>query len=128
VFCQTLNPIDEVLDVIDFPEPSECDEIDHSERLDGEILSMVKSFVEQVADMYQDNAFHNFNHACHVMQSSIMLLSKISRSDAHGITSDPLVVFAVAFAALIHDVDHSGLPNGSRNGVSESVHGGAKLD
>ena len=28
-----------------------------------------------------------------------------------GITSDPLTQFAVAFAALIHDVDHPGVPN-----------------
>lgn len=29
----------------------------------------------------------------------------------YGITSDPLTQFAVTFAALIHDVDHSGVPN-----------------
>ena len=29
----------------------------------------------------------------------------------YGITSDPLIQFACAFAALIHDVDHMGVPN-----------------
>jgi hypothetical protein len=29
----------------------------------------------------------------------------------YGITSDPLTQFAVAFSALIHDVDHTGVPN-----------------
>ncbi len=29
----------------------------------------------------------------------------------YGITSDPLTQFAVVFAALIHDVDHTGVPN-----------------
>ena len=29
----------------------------------------------------------------------------------YGITSDPLTQFACAFAALIHDVDHTGVPN-----------------
>jgi hypothetical protein len=29
----------------------------------------------------------------------------------YGITSDPLTQFAVVFAALIHDVDHAGIPN-----------------
>lgn len=29
-----------------------------------------------------------------------------------GITSDPLTSFAVVFCALIHDVDHCGVPNG----------------
>jgi hypothetical protein len=28
-----------------------------------------------------------------------------------GITSDPIIQFALAFAALIHDVDHTGVPN-----------------
>ena len=28
-----------------------------------------------------------------------------------GITSDPLTQFACAFSALIHDVDHQGIPN-----------------
>lgn len=28
-----------------------------------------------------------------------------------GITSDPLTQFAVAFSALVHDVDHTGVPN-----------------
>jgi hypothetical protein len=40
---------------------------------------------------------------------------KAASSDLHeytyGITSDPLTQFAVAFAALIHDVDHTGVPN-----------------
>lgn len=29
----------------------------------------------------------------------------------YGITSDPLTQFSAAFSALIHDVDHSGVPN-----------------
>lgn len=29
----------------------------------------------------------------------------------HGITSDPMAVFAIVFAALIHDVDHPGVSN-----------------
>ena len=29
----------------------------------------------------------------------------------YGITSDPLTQFACAFSALIHDVDHTGVPN-----------------
>jgi 3'5'-cyclic nucleotide phosphodiesterase len=38
------------------------------------------------------------------------ILSRI-HDHSYGITSDPLTQFACAFSALIHDVDHSGVPN-----------------
>jgi hypothetical protein len=78
-----------------------------------------------------DNPFHNFEHASHVAQSVIKLLGRIIAPDldetiinthtndlgsalhdhTYGITSDPLTQFACVFSALIHDVDHRGLPN-----------------
>jgi len=76
---------------------------------------------------YFQNDFHCFEHASHVLMSVVKLLSRIvapklepgkfddenmQRHDhTYGITSDPLTQFAVAFSALIHDVDHSGVPN-----------------
>jgi hypothetical protein len=71
-------------------------------------------------------AFHNFDHASHVGMSVAKLLARIVAPDCviddgnlasslhdhtYGITSDPLTQFACVFAALIHDVDHSGVPN-----------------
>jgi hypothetical protein len=88
--------------------------------------------------MYRDNPFHNFEHASHVTMSVVKLLSMIvapvesnykavQASDqqggrrtsmasslhdhTYGITSDPLTQFACVFSALIHDVDHTGVPN-----------------
>lgn len=71
--------------------------------------------------------FHNFEHASHVSQSVNKLLSRIVAPDlqlngsadfehtlhdhTYGITSDPLTQFACVLSALIHDVDHTGLPN-----------------
>jgi hypothetical protein len=54
--------------------------------------------------------------------SVVKLLSRITTADAlekerdrdalvQGITSDPLTQFAGAFATLIHDGDHAGVPN-----------------
>ena len=31
--------------------------------------------------------------------------------DSYGITADPLTQFACIFSAVIHDADHTGLPN-----------------
>jgi 3'5'-cyclic nucleotide phosphodiesterase len=68
-------------------------------------------------------AFHNFEHASHVCMSVAKLMSRIGAPDqefmngnerhdhTYGITFDPLTQFACVFAALIHDADHSGVPN-----------------
>jgi len=95
----------------------------------------LRNYVQTIASMYHNNPFHSFGHASHVVQSTRKLLSRIvspkqmwdtaSNSDpgyqqynekelhdyTFGITSDPITQFACIFAALIHDVDHPGVPN-----------------
>eukprot|EP00934_Nitzschia_sp_Nitz4_P004937 Nitzschia sp. Nitz4//scaffold277_size25017//14875//15933//NITZ4_008348-RA/size25017-processed-gene-0.12-mRNA-1//-1//CDS//3329545347//4927//frame0 len=83
--------------------------------------------------MYRKNHFHNFAHASYVVMAVTKYLNRINaakeldvgfdadrqRSCTHaamhdhtyGITSDPLTHFACVFSALIHDVDHPGVPN-----------------
>lgn len=103
-------------------------------ELPTEVADQLHSFVTVVALMYQDNPFHSFNHATHVTMSVCKLLSRIvapedlegddnggnskrrayeSKLHDHtfGITSDPITQFAVIFSAMIHDVDHPGVPN-----------------
>jgi hypothetical protein len=83
-----------------------------------------------------DNPFHNLEHASNLALSANKLLKRIINPEnvdyeqdaipqrdrreslAHdiheatfGISSDPLMKFAVVFAALIHNVDHPGVPN-----------------
>jgi hypothetical protein len=70
------------------------------------------------------SAFHCFEHASHVTLSCAKLLSRVTAPDigldacdqtihhqTYGITNDPLTKFALILAALIHDVDHSGVSN-----------------
>jgi hypothetical protein len=96
------------------------------------VLSQLLDFVSVVASMYHpDNAFHNFDHASHVTQSVSKLLARVVTSEdidytdmeyrqigadqrhglSYGISSDPLTHFACAFSALVHDLDHPGVPN-----------------
>lgn len=104
-------------------------------QVPDEIVESLQEYVSLIAQAYRNNPFHNFEHACHVTMSVNKLLSRIvtpdiSTSDenngmrrglnevaaqihafTHGITSDPMAVFAITFSALIHDVDHQGISN-----------------
>eukprot|EP00980_Cylindrotheca_fusiformis_P005498 scaffold1170_cov122-Cylindrotheca_fusiformis.AAC.6 len=93
--------------------------------------NQLRNFLTNVASMYRENPFHNFEHASHVTASVKKLLTRIVNVDdgnglctpsdsvnlvdmaghSYGITSDPLAQFSVVFSAIIHDMDHPGVPN-----------------
>jgi len=86
-----------------------------------------------VASMYRENPFHNFAHASYVVMAVSKYMNRIMAASevdlgsdgerqrsstfaalhghTYGITSDPLTRFACVFSALIHDIDHPGVPN-----------------
>lgn len=150
-----LKPYEDSIEGLPLTQPSRID------KLNTDLVNALQDYVTCIASMYQDNPFHNFEHASHVTMSVNKLLArivapsrfemtpeasssnsntpefgestqlvqqaacrsstaKLSRSHSktvslhdhtYGITSDPLIQFACTFSALIHDVDHPGIPN-----------------
>ncbi|KAG7354797.1 adenylate/guanylate cyclase [Nitzschia inconspicua] len=122
------NAILEVQEIIKLPAYHGKKEMDPTRIvLDDKVVQQLRKFISHVAHLYQNNPFHNFEHASHVSMSVVKLLSRIIAPDmkelgnnvnaqnlhdhTYGITSDPLTRFAVILSALIHDVDHPGVPN-----------------
>jgi class 3 adenylate cyclase len=123
----TTTPLDEVQEIIRMPVFKGCSVAEIKEEdLGSAVVEQLQEYVSAIASMYQNNPFHNFEHASHVTMSVVKLLSRIVAPDVdavnsdldstlhdytYGITSDPLTQFACVFSALIHDVDHPGVPN-----------------
>jgi 3'5'-cyclic nucleotide phosphodiesterase len=98
-------------------------------NISDESRKQLRKYVTIIASLYNDNHFHNFEHACHVTMSVSKVLKRVITPDldfdqikgssfesqlheyTYGITSDPLAVLAIIFSALIHDVDHRGVSN-----------------
>ena len=137
---QGKNFVDEIVEIIELPEFNAKDGVEEDPSkvvIDPEAVDQLREYVTCIAAMYRRNPFHNFEHASHVCMSVGKLLSRIiapsdlvvdssATSDkkshqqklamtlhdhTYGITSDPLTQFACAFSALIHDADHTGVPN-----------------
>jgi class 3 adenylate cyclase len=134
-----LDEVQEIITLPRFDKSDAEDVLEDKEKsveLSDEVMSQLYNYVATIASLYRDNPFHNFEHASHVTMSVVKLLSRIvapshihienvaSLDDketillagklhdhTYGITSDPLTQFAVVFSALIHDVDHTGVPN-----------------
>jgi class 3 adenylate cyclase len=125
--------LDEVKEIVQLPTfNADIGDINHVEslQLGADVEEQLHDYVSAIGSMYRENAFHNFEHASHVTMSVVKLLSRIVASvdlgkggskrasmastlhdHTYGITSDPLTQFACVFSALIHDVDHTGVPN-----------------
>ncbi|CAB9507971.1 Receptor-type guanylate cyclase gcy [Seminavis robusta] len=127
--------LDEVKEIIQLPKYDNAaarsrEQVDPKNiRLPKEVTDQLRTYVSTIASLYRDTVpFHNFEHASHVTMSVVKLLSRIVAPKAvssdgegdfnkelhdhtYGIASDPLTQFAVVMSALMHDVDHVGVPN-----------------
>jgi class 3 adenylate cyclase len=126
--------IDEVQMVIALPEfngdIADAKAAQQNVVISQEVVQELQNYIACIASGYKKNSFHNFEHASHVILSATKLLKRIvnpnevgpnqkqdiTSEDLHehtyGIGTDPLTQFSVVFSALIHDVGHTGVPNG----------------
>lgn len=130
----TGDQVVEVIPILDFDADIalRSAELAGTVSLDEVVREELRNFVASVASMYRDNPFHSFDHASHVAMSATKLLKRIVsprtndkpttpteavnmledlHNSTYGISSDPVMQFTAVFAALIHDLDHSGLSN-----------------
>ena len=121
--------LDEVKEIVSLPKyiATETEVNPDDVELSQDVLQQLNTFVFSIGSWYRANPFHNFEHASHVTMSATKLLSRIVapktvtdeacdlysklHDNTYGITSDPLTQFGVVLSALIHDLDHSGVPN-----------------
>lgn len=70
------------------------------------LLQQLKDLVQQITNAYCPHAFHSIQHASHVVLSLKKMLDSCEVNPF-----DPLTHFSLIVAALVHDVDHPGVPN-----------------
>jgi class 3 adenylate cyclase len=128
-----LDEVKEIIEIQEFDASTYSRQMDpEAIELDAQVMTQLREYVIAISSMYNEHAFHSFAHASHVCMSVAKLLGRIvapemvitdasQKSDddigsemhdhTYGIASDPLAQFACVFSALIHDVDHPGVPN-----------------
>ena len=67
-------------------------------------------FVQEIQLLYNNIDYHNFRHAYHVFKNTYVLLKSLHLSNALPYFNEH-DYFSLLFSALIHDVDHLGVPN-----------------
>ena len=91
------------------------------ETITETVLIELRKYVRTILEGYNKVPYHNAQHAYHVITSSNKLMDLILKSrpteevkcskDNLRFEEDPLMHLSLLFAALIHDVDHLGIPN-----------------
>jgi hypothetical protein len=88
------------------------------ESVTPQVMEQLLQFVKVILSRYNDVPYHNFEHCYHVTISTNKFIDMIVGSSAgepraytYGYRDDPLMQLVQVFSALIHDVEHRGVPN-----------------
>lgn len=89
--------------------------------VDTSLILALKEYVDYILNGYGDPdviPYHNVVHCYHVTISSNKMLDMILNTSedsehayTYGLRNDPLMQLVIIFSALIHDVEHRGIPN-----------------
>ncbi|GKY91563.1 hypothetical protein MPSEU_000128200 [Mayamaea pseudoterrestris] len=84
-------------------------------QLDQRVVSQLHDFCTNIAIMYKDNAFNNFERASQMLLAVTKFVARVDEKAMLGagkhFSHDPLAVFACAFSAIVRDIDHPGVSN-----------------
>lgn len=120
---KTGNLLEEVQETIPIPTegPSQLKRDPKTIVVAPKVEAQLKDYITVISCMYRDNAFHNFEHASTVLKAVHRVIGSVVRPEGdvdfrnlkhgYGVAREPWNHFALVFAALIHDVDHNGVPN-----------------
>jgi len=102
------------------------------------LSKQIYNYVKSISNKYHNVGFHTFEHASHVMLSACNIcymlqlcnpllsnnnnnnelkstsaenMKEIIQDDVSSTIYDPWLHFTIVFAALLHDIDHKGVPN-----------------
>lgn len=111
----------------DWGTSSICRTILHREKvwpdvIDETVLTQLRQYVKRMIKGYKEVEYHSQEHAYHVILSANKLIDLMLSTEGKkkasgklpptfGLRSDPLALMALIFAALVHDVEHQGIPN-----------------
>lgn len=77
------------------------------------VVQQVRQLCRGILKGYNDVPYHSCQHAQHVVLSTNKLMDMMLRGHgkSFGLKHDPLMLLALIFSAIIHDVEHQGVPN-----------------
>ena len=113
--------LDEVQDIISFIEvDASRDENSADDDLEEAVKSQLYHYILTLQSLYQENSFHNFEHAVRTAEFVAILLTDLLSTEGGDpiqdavktrLGSNPVIKFASAFSELIFCADHQGIPN-----------------
>jgi len=93
---------------------------DWADPITQEVIQELRQYVHTILSQYNNVPYHNFEHAYHVVISANKLLDLALNSEIHGLSTskprmfglrtDTLMHLLLLYSALIHDVEHKGIP------------------